>query len=304
MLTCAAFAQQTTTHTQTFERRVVVAGPGGTENMQYFNAGPATAEFISAEVGMPGKLVTKAPYTADAVTETTQTLADGNRIVRKSSSQLARDGEGRTRRVDKLDGIGVVPAHEFIIIDDPVAKLHWMLDPTSKTANKMTVMTRTESIPATVGQRLEIRRAGPEDVMIERTGPATAGGAVGGMVQFSRVGRAAATTMPLNAESLGKRVIEGVEAEGTKSVMKIAAGEIGNERAIEIVNERWYSPELQMVVYSKRSDPRSGETVYKLTNIQRSEPSPTLFEVPADYTVNENTGNMKMIQKLVTTPKK
>jgi hypothetical protein len=267
--------------------------------MQYFNTGPATAEFISAEVGMPGKLVTKAPYTADAVTETTQTLSDGNKIVRKSSSQLARDGEGRTRRVDKLDGIGSVPTHEFIIIDDPVAKLHWMLDPTGKTANKMTVMTRTESIPAAAGQHVEIRHAGPEDVMIERTGPATAG-VVGGMVQFSRVGKAQ-TSMPLNSESLGKRVIEGVEAEGTRSVMKIAAGEIGNERPIEIVNERWYSPELQVVVYSKRSDPRSGDTIYQLTNIQRSEPSRTLFEVPADYSVKEGSMAIGIKRKIETT---
>ena len=199
LLTCAAFAQQHTT-TQTFEKRVVVAGPGGGENVAFF--GPsATAEFISAEVGMPGKLVTKAPYTADAVTETTQTLADGNRISRKSSSQLARDSEGRTRRVDRLDGIGAVPAHEFIMIDDPVAKLHWRLDPATKTANKMTVHIRTESIPATAGQRVEIRHAetsATEDVLIERTGPATAG-VVGGMVQFSRVGKvgsAAATTCP------------------------------------------------------------------------------------------------------------
>ena len=110
--------------------------------------------------------------------------------------------------------------------------------------------------------------------------------------------------MPLNAESLGKRVIEGVEAEGTKTVMKIAAGEIGNERPIEIVNERWYSPELQMLVYSRRSDPRSGETVYKLTNIQRSEPSRTLFEVPADYTVKEGNMAIGIKRKIETTDAK
>ena len=64
-------------------------------------------------------------------------------------------------------------------------------------------------------------------------------------------------------ESLGKQNIEGVEAEGTRSTVTIPAGEIGNERAIEIVFERWYSPELQMVVMTRHYDPRFGETTYR-----------------------------------------
>ena len=91
-------------------------------------------------------------------------------------------------------------------------------------------------------------------------------------------------------EQLGKQIIEGVEAEGTRTTVTIAAGEIGNERPIEIVSERWYSPELQLVVMTRNSDPRSGETTYKLTNINRSEPAKSLFEVPSDYTIKEGPG--------------
>jgi TonB family protein len=86
-------------------------------------------------------------------------------------------------------------------------------------------------------------------------------------------------------EDLGKQNIEGVEAEGTRSTVTIPAGEIGNERAIEIVNERWYSAELQTVVMTRHTDPRFGESTYRLTNIDRSEPARSLFEVPADYTL-------------------
>jgi hypothetical protein len=89
------------------------------------------------------------------------------------------------------------------------------------------------------------------------------------------------------SESLGKRTIEGVVAEGTRSVMVIPAGEIGNERPIEIVSERWYSPELQALVLTRHNDPRMGETVYKLTNVRLGEPAKVLFEVPTDYTVTE-----------------
>jgi TonB family protein len=91
-------------------------------------------------------------------------------------------------------------------------------------------------------------------------------------------------------ESLGKQLIEGVEAEGTRRTLEIPAGEIGNERAIEIVFERWFSPELQVIVMTRHTDPRYGETTYRLTNINRTEPAPELFQVPADYTVKEARG--------------
>ena len=89
------------------------------------------------------------------------------------------------------------------------------------------------------------------------------------------------------SEPLGKQTIEGVEAEGTRTVTTIPAGKIGNERPIEIVFERWYSPELQTVIMTRHNDPRFGETIYRLTNISRDEPSRSLFEVPAGYTVKE-----------------
>src|SRR5207245_11365069 len=84
---------------------------------------------------------------------------------------------------------------------------------------------------------------------------------------------------------LDTRIIEVVDAEGARTSVTIPAGQSGNDQAINIVNERWYSPELQTVVMSRRSDPRFGETIYRLTNIDRSEPAKSLFEVPADYTI-------------------
>ncbi|MBS1788568.1 MAG: energy transducer TonB [Acidobacteria bacterium] len=90
-----------------------------------------------------------------------------------------------------------------------------------------------------------------------------------------------------NTESLGKQTIEGIEVEGKRSVTTIPVGAIGNERPIEIVSESWYSPELQTTIMSKRTDPTSGETTYRLVNIRRAEPDASLFQVPSDYTVKE-----------------
>jgi hypothetical protein len=83
-------------------------------------------------------------------------------------------------------------------------------------------------------------------------------------------------------ESLGTKMIEGVQAEGTRTVMTIPVGQIGNNRPIQTVVETWYSPQLQTVVYSKTTDPRMGETVYQLTKIKLSEPEPSLLQLPAD----------------------
>jgi hypothetical protein len=86
-------------------------------------------------------------------------------------------------------------------------------------------------------------------------------------------------------ESLGTRVIEGVSAEGTRSTLTIPAGEIGNVAPIEIIDESWYSPELQVPIMTSHHDPRSGDTIYRLTNINRNEPARSLFEVPSDYRI-------------------
>jgi TonB family protein len=91
-----------------------------------------------------------------------------------------------------------------------------------------------------------------------------------------------------NTEQLAKQMIEGVECEGTRSVTTMPAGAIGNERPIETVNETWFSQELKIMVMSKRSDPRFGETNYRVTNISRSEPDAALFQVPSEYTITDS----------------
>lgn len=211
---------------------------------------PGGLDFISSEMRFDDKVVKGAPYSAQAMLESTQTLADGTRITRKSTVSIYRDTEGRTRREQTMDAIGPFSvagdAPRIVSINDPVAGSNYFLDVRNKTARKM---------PG---------RRGPP------------------MSHHQPPGSSESKT-----ESLGKQTIEGVEAEGTRSTVTIPAGQIGNDRAIEIVSERWYSVELQAVVLSKHKDPRMGETVYRLTNINRSEPSRSLFEVPTDYKVED-----------------
>ena len=106
------------------------------------------------------------------------------------------------------------------------------------------------------------------------------------------MGRRYAANQNAKTESLGRQTIEGVPAEGSRLTMTIPAGQAGNDLPIHIVVDNWFSPDLQSSVLSKHSDPRSGETVTRLLNISRGEPSRLLFEAPADYKVSESTYGM------------
>jgi hypothetical protein len=273
-----------------------------------------TFVFVSSEISFDGQPVKGAPYSAQAVNETTQTLSDGNRIVNKSTSAVYRDSDGRTRREQTLRSFGPFAATgeapQMVFISDPVAGVNYTLDARTHVARKMPAF-RFEFKTAEPLRRGEGPSAG---VMFERApGPPPPPGPPDGegpgpdvfTLRAPPPGNAAdfvfkregAKDKNLVTEKLGTQVIEGVAAEGTRDTITIPAGEIGNERAIEIINERWYSPELKTVVMTRHSDPRFGETVYRLTNISRTEPPHSLFEVPADYTLKDEPppgGMMRM----------
>lgn len=213
-----------------------------------------------------GKVVKGAPFSATASSESTQTLQDGTSIHRTTSSALYRDSQGRFRREVTLSGFGPLQAsgkpHTMITIGDPIAGAHYMLDPEQKVAHKMTPHHGGK------GGSSDEKAQSFEQKMQKRMAKQEADGTV-------------------KKESLGTQMINGVNAEGTRITHTIPAGQIGNDKPIQIVFERWYSPDLQIVVKSTRSDPRFGTTTYALTNVQRAEPSAALFTVPSDYTVKE-----------------
>ena len=254
-------------------------GPGG-------GPGGPGGRFLGAEPGMPGRVVKNAPYSADVVTESTQTLADGNHIRQTSTSHVSRDSEGRTRLEPSLSSASAVTGQtklpHVVFIHDPVAGQSYALDADAKTASK-TLMRGGRGRGA----------APPAGTTSGQTTPSGQSGQVSDQAAQPRMRMPFGGRMSNNAnvktESLGRQTIEGVPADGTRTTMTIPAGQMGNEQPIQVVNERWYSPDLQTVVLSKRSDPRNGETVTRLQNVSRSEPSPTLFQVPADYKVTEET---------------
>ncbi len=104
----------------------------------------------------------------------------------------------------------------------------------------------------------------------------------------SRTRRQAAAPPPqMSSEALGNRQILGLRAEGTRQTMTIPAGVFGNVGPIQVVTERWHSPELKIVLESRRSDPRLGDVTYRVTSLVRGEPDAALFAIPSDYTTVE-----------------
>lgn len=197
------------------------------------------------------KTVTGAPFSAVAVTRFTQMLADGNRISRTRSQTIFRDSAGRERAEFGAEGLTVLGepvVASTVTISDPVAGTTYQLNSKEKTA----------------------RSTGRVTFSIASLARANVGG-----------GSAPRATQVV--EQLGSTNVEGVYAEGTRTTSTIPAGQADNERDLAIVDEVWYSPDLQLNVKTRHYDPRSGETVYELTQINRSEPDASLFQVPAGY---------------------
>lgn len=271
--------------------------------------GAATMHFIAAG-NMDGKVVKNSPYSAEANTETTRTLADGTRIVNKHTTQMARDKDGRTRRENNFANSGPFQnaggnAPRMVTITDPVAKEVFILNYNDKTARKMKMgepaWFRSEKMEGNRKEIIEekiqmsVRHKGESapsaDVMV--TAPLAAG-----TVNSISAMRVPFDSKNMKAEKLTPQTMEGVLVEGTRNTHTIPAGTIGNDRAIISTNESWYSNDLQMVIFSKNNDPQVGETIYRVSNLRRSEPDASMFKVPADFKLVENTAPAMFRMKL------
>lgn len=272
--------------------------------------------FTGPMMHMHGRMVKNAPYIAETVSERQQNLADGNQIARKTSSMSYRDSAGSTRQ-ETRDSKGELRSVTIHNVTDGAT---YILRPQDKTAIKIA---KDQEISRFAGEaaraRIEqlkkdgklpaghpadgeeivkrVERADRTDVRkdvrvrIARNGadgqeininPAIAG-AFGDMKWTSR-----ATT-----KDLGVRDFDGVKAEGKLRSYDIPAGEVGNRNPITVSDETWYAPDLKVTVYSKHSDPRSGDNIYRLASLKRDEPAAALFNVPSDYAVKDATANFK-----------
>jgi hypothetical protein len=213
------------------------------------------------------------PYAASAVTDTIQTLADGNRIVHHLESRTYRDSSGRTRREEAL---GALPegsssqAEKQVFLSDPVAGANFILNQDAKTARRLSTHVMLLRTPAPTGEN---EPPPPAQIII---GDAEIENHDGKLLTVD-------SSKDTKTEDLGERTIQGLSCTGKRTTITIPAGARGNERPIVITREVWYSNDIEAIVESTTNDPRSGETHYVLKDIDRSEQPLSLFEPPAQF---------------------
>lgn len=203
------------------------------------------------------RVVTGAPYSALGTSETITTLPDGNRVVRQNHIRLWRDRDGRTRSEISLSSIGGTPPVELhttvTVIDDPAARQRYMLRSGDNVAVTVPIL------PCRNEASLE------PDITVGPPRPAN---------------------LPMRVSSpvpLGERKVDGETVAGRRIEATIPAGAAGNSQPIEMSAEQWYGKDLQVVIEATYKDPRTGETRYRLSDIDRGEPDARLFQVPDNY---------------------
>jgi len=247
----------------------------------YQTTGPVTAANAGTFEKFLGGPVEGAPYSATITNESAQTLADGNRIEQSSTGTIARDSQGRTRQDTALPPIGnlsATNAPHIVFLQDPVAQASYTLNLTDKTAQKIPLPPFPPGSPGP---------GSPANTFFIQTGNvATAPGPLPPPAAIAlQKGIAINEPGQVSTEDLGSQTMEGVFVKGVRTTRTIPAGQIGNAQPISIVTEVWTSPDLKTIVYSKRSDPRTGEQTFRLTNIVLGEPNPSLFSIPADFKI-------------------
>ena len=276
------------------DRQISIAA-GGTPPNGFAQVGVISTGGMSIAIQDSVQVVKNQPYQAIATTDVKQTLADGSHIGQTTTATVARDSDGRTVRIQQLSTIGPWRSGSdssqgnsptLTTIFDPVAKTHTDYTSDNKVAHVLPMPPPLPGAGARSGESgFAVFSGGP-------AGGATGGGA--GPMTFAVQGHAdSSQAFPdqappdVKSESLGAKTIDGIPATGTKTTTTIPAGTIGNDKDLAITRETWYSSDLKLVIQSTQTDPRFGETTFSLTNIQRSEPDPALFQVPAGYTIDK-----------------
>jgi len=217
------------------------------------------------------KTVTGTPLTAVLVVTRDTTLADGNKIHNEWQSKIYRDSEGRVRREVAVDLATPTTGRvnrNFVMINDPVSGKRYMLNPDNKSARALGP--RGARHPNKGGDQSASATSGNE-------GPAEPRGPGG-----------------VTRDQLGSKMVNGVMAEGVRVTRTIPAGAIGNDKPIEVVTERWYSPDLQIAVMTTHTDPMMGTVTTNMTSVVRGEPDSSLFQVPSDYRLDAGRPNQPM----------
>jgi hypothetical protein len=232
-------------------------------------AGAVTVHNLRPE-GQTGPVLAR-PFSATELRHTRQTLADGTNVDHSETSAFYRDAQGRMRS----------ESARRVLIYDPVGGFTYNLDLPNRIYEKYPLRPGIGSTSiAVVGDSTWVKSA-------NGTGPHMP---VESVPPGSRPFHGEAASQPVT-EDLPVQNVNGIAARGSRITITIPAGTFGNDRDVKVVNERWYSDVLQVLVKTINSDPRFGVTTYDLTNIVQAPPDSGLFQVPAGFRPRASTNH-------------
>lgn len=233
-------------------------------NLQAQQTATSTGGFlVSIDTGTFGPTpVVGEPYSAVEENETKQTLSDGTNIEQHNTNRKTyRDSQGRTRIETYVQNVPGEPDPSIpinISVQDPVAGTIFFLDPHNHTAHEI-------APPAKLAARVPpSQTVAPQPPIQPPPEPPN-----------------------VTREDLGTQMMEGLLVQGTRTTITIPTGAQGNDRPMQVVTETWHSADLKIDVLRTTSDPRTGVRTERLTQISRSEPALSLFEIPPDYTIDQ-----------------
>ena len=196
-----------------------------------------------------------APLVAVVNTQSSQILPNGTTLSQKTLSAIARDRHGRIFNERRP----LIPASETgtppilsIHIYDPRTRTNTFIDPQNRVARQSTINRPPSALPPEVGS-IPLNGSSPASPYVKE-------------------------------EDLGTRKMEGVDVHGIRDTQTIPA-ETNGGKEVTVVDEYWYSEDLRLNMLAIHNDPRTGEQTTTVTQVDRSEPDPAVFEIPSGYKV-------------------
>lgn len=202
-------------------------------------------------IGINEPVVKGLPYSGEGITTVKLVMFDGTKMERTVTAKLYRDAAGRLRREQTVVGLEALdPNSIFAVVHivDPVAGVFYTLNPGTRTADRLS---------------LSLLQGGTRPLNVP--------------LEYAK-----------KEVDLGVKDIDGLSAQGHRTITTVPADQAGNSRPIEIIDERWDSVELKVLLRSLHRDPRTGDIEYALTKISRAEPPASMFTVPSGYTIRDS----------------
>ncbi len=225
-------------------------------------AGAARAQGVT--IAAAGHPITGAPYSSVMEERHTQTLANGTHIdLVTSVTKQYRDAQGRIRQEHYSVRDGETAQTPIMIeIIDPVTGVRYILKPNVQKA---------ESYPLSVGGGQGVVSSSERGAPVVVNGPTRSTNS--------------AEHPEVTQEQLGTDSMLGVEVTGRRTTSVFPVGSRGNDQPITMTIESWRSKELHIEMLRRQDDPLVGSIEWRVTQIDRTEPDASLFQVPPDYTI-------------------